>query len=316
MIEVFAVSHSVKKRFPFGLNRITPLPMADVKNDLAFRSVGLALLQQGLRDDGWEFDWTTLGSVSDPDARIEGRIVAKSEGVWAGSAIAAGASELGLTVKVEKADGDRLRPGDRIAVLSGPARSLLAVERPLLNLVSYASGIATRTRALVELARKACPQRPPRVASTRKTLPGYRDLAIYGVMVGGGSAHRLSLSGGVLIKENHIAAAGGIERALSGVRKVAPHGLRLEIEVRNLGELEQALKNGAEVVLLDNFEPAQVREALKIVEKRSPRPIVEVSGGLNEGNLASFALEGVDVLSLGSLTLSVTVVDLSFLVGK
>jgi nicotinate-nucleotide pyrophosphorylase (carboxylating) len=211
-------------------------------------------------------------------------------------------------------DGEELKPGETVMTLRGPARVLLALERPMLNLASYVSGIATRTEGLVWLVKKACPKRTPRVTSTRKTLPGYRDLATYGVLAGGGHAHRLSLSGGVLIKENHIAAAGGIARAIEGAREVAPHGLKIECEVRNLGELSRALTAGADGVLLDNFKVKEVKDALKLIAGRPKAPVIEVSGGLNEDNIASYAIPGVDVLSVGSLTHSVTAVDLSLLV--
>jgi nicotinate-nucleotide pyrophosphorylase (carboxylating) len=219
-----------------------------------------------------------------------------------------------LTLKAQLEDGRSFKPGDVLVALKGPARTLLALERPFLNLASYVSGIATRTQGLVKLVHSECPKRPPRVTSTRKTLPGYRDIAVYGVIAGGGHAHRTSLSGGVLIKENHVAAAGGIARAIEGVREVAPHGLKIETEVRDLKELSQALSAGAEGVLLDNFTPQLVKEALRLIDKQPSRPVVEVSGGLSEENIASYAIEGVDVLSVGSLTHSVTAVDLSLLV--
>jgi nicotinate-nucleotide pyrophosphorylase (carboxylating) len=294
--------------------------MREVKNSLGLR--WQAWLRAGLEDDGWEFDWTSLGASSDRSAtRISARILAKSNGVWAGGGCLFAASELSRSMGGELAlksgieDGDSFKPGDTIVSLKGPARTLLALERPLLNLTSYVSGIATRTEALVRRVRKACPERTPRVTSTRKTLPGYRDLAVYGVLAGGGHSHRLSLSGGVLIKENHVAAAGGIARAIEGARRVAPHGLKIECEVRNLEELDQALDSRADGVLLDNFRPKGVKDALKLIAKRAGTvPVVEVSGGLDEENIASYAIPGVDVLSVGSLTHSVRAVDLSLLV--
>jgi nicotinate-nucleotide pyrophosphorylase (carboxylating) len=187
----------------------------------------------------------------------------------------------------------------------------LALERPFLNLVAYASGVASATRQLVDVVARVS---SARVTSTRKILPYYRDLAIYGVLCGGGVAHRVSLSGGVLLKENHIAAAGGIARAIKGVQAISPHGLKIEIEVRNLDELKQALKAGAEVVMLDNFEPEKVRAAVKQVRESKRAVVIEVSGGLTAANIAEYALPGVDVLSCGGLTHSVRALDLSLLV--
>ncbi|MGZ3687625.1 MAG: carboxylating nicotinate-nucleotide diphosphorylase [Bdellovibrionota bacterium] len=271
------------------------------------------LLQTGLEDDDWRWDWTTLGTLKTPEQKITARVVAKADGVWAATPLFAVIEELGVSVKSSLKDGARLKHGAVVCEWSGPARLVLAYERPFLNLAQYACGIATQTRCLVDRVERACPKRTPRVSSTRKVLPGYRELAIHGVLAGGGAAHRVSLSGGVLIKENHIAASGSIPAAIRGARAVAPHGLRVEIEVRSEKELAQALEGGADIVLLDNFTPAQVAKALARIEESSPRPMVEVSGGITEETIASYALEGVDVLSVGSLTHSVRALDLSML---
>ena len=300
------------------------------------------LLRAGLEDDAWPWDWTTLGvlPVAVPPAAATGRarrrsrgtlrarVVAKAPGVWVGEGLVAATNALadelwpgenrGDWVAAKAPTGARIKPGQVVAAWQGPARGVLALERPFLNLASYAGGIATQTRELVDLVTRACPHRTPRVTSTRKTLPAYRDLAVLGVQAGGGYAHRVSLSGGVLLKENHIAFAGSIARAIAGARGVAPHGLKIEVEVRSLRELGQALAAGADAVLLDNFDPSAVGQALVAIararESGGARPVVEVSGGLNRGNIAHYALEGVDVLSVGSLTHSVTALDLSLLV--
>lgn len=285
------------------------------------------LLTQGLEEDDWRWDWTTLGTLKVPQQKLKASVRAKSHGVWAGSPLvdavnehpeniqAAHSNEVGpLIARSYLKDGEHFEPGTIVAELEGPGRLLLAFERPFLNLASFVSGIATRTADLVARVQSACPNKTPKVTSTRKTLPGYRDLSIHGVRAGGGYSHRMSLSGGVLIKENHIAAAGGIREAIEGVRKIAPHGLKVEVEVRSIEELRDALKANAEIVMLDNFNPNQVREALRVVHEASFHPLIEVSGGLNEKNISTFAIEGVDVLSVGSLTHSVQAVDLSLLV--
>lgn len=286
------------------------------------------LLAQGLSDDGWEFDWTSLGTVKRGQL-ARARIIAKSEGIWAASGLVAAARQLGNEMaggakfeirskagpggRADLRDGQRLRVGEVVCEWTGPARTILTLERPFLNLASYAGGIATRTSRLVSIVRKACPKNPPRVTATRKTLPGYRDIAVLGVQAGGGYSHRVSLSGGVLIKENHVASAGGIAKAIQGARAIAPHLLKIEIEVRDERELSQALQAGAEVVMLDNFTPAEVRKALKLIEKARVRPVLEVSGGINEETIAQYAIPGVDLISVGSLTHSVQAIDLSLL---
>jgi nicotinate-nucleotide pyrophosphorylase (carboxylating) len=179
----------------------------------------------------------------------------------------------------------------------------------------------------VDQVRAACPESTPRVVSTRKTLPGYRDLALYGVWAGGGALHRVSLSGGVLIKENHIAAAGSMKAAVTGARALAPHGLRIEVEVRTMEELDMALDLGVDVVMLDNFTPQQLGAALDLISRKVSlggegtqerrarlKPLVEVSGGLNAQNISQYSRPGVDILSVGSITHSVKAMDLSLLV--
>ena len=284
-------------------------------------------LQQGLKDDGWPFDWTAIGTAKNPDAVLEARIVAKARGVFAGAGVVEAVSqvsqELGLPIETTAKfrDGDRVKPKDLVAVWKGPARSVLALERPFLNIVSYMSGIATATAALVDEVEKAARKQkiaqPPRVTSTRKTLPGYRDLAVYGVLCGGGFSHRVSLSGGVLIKENHIAAAGGVEKAVTGARAIAPHGLRVEIEVTNHSELEEAVNAGADVVMLDNFTAREVEKSMKTLKRLgTDSVIIEVSGGISLESIGSYVIPGVNVISSGSLTHSVKALDLSLLVVK
>jgi nicotinate-nucleotide pyrophosphorylase (carboxylating) len=274
------------------------------------------LLQSGLKEDGWPWDWTTLGTQQGHSQELKAQVIGKSEGVWAAETLVNVIQQClpSLRAKSQLTDGHKYSPGTCLVQLTGKAADLLAIERPFLNLAAYVSGIATMTARFVEKIQIACPQRTPRLTLTRKTLPGYRDIAIHGVRMGGGHPHRVSLSGGVLIKENHIAAAGSIRNAIEGVKKTAPHGLKVEIEVRSEEELQEAVQAGAEGILLDNFSPEQVKSALKMMKSLSHRPFVEVSGGLTEDTIASYSLEGVDVLSVGALTHSVQVVDLSLLV--
>lgn len=273
------------------------------------------LLERGLTDDQWIWDWTARGSVP-PTAR-KARLVAKAPGVWAADGLARAARsvfpEVTITSKIE--NGAKFTSGDTLLEWKGHAQELLALERPFLNLAAYASGIATLTRAFVDVVAKTKPA--PRIALTRKTLPFYRDLSIDAVIAGGGHPHRISLGGGVLIKENHIASAGGVARAIEGVRAEAPHGLRIECEVRTIKELDLALRSSADAVLLDNFTSDKLTDALahlsKWVAAGNPRPTVEVSGGITLETAARFARPGVDVLSVGALTHSARAVDLSLL---
>jgi nicotinate-nucleotide pyrophosphorylase (carboxylating) len=291
----------------------------------ALTDLAKTLLHLGLEDDGWQWDWTTIGSlgVTDQKRIIRADILAKDQGIWAGGPLIGAcrglSAELGGPIDIEAFfdDGAVVAPEQRVARWEGPARTLLALERPFLNLASYVCGIATRTRAMTEAIAQGTRDwkvPPPRLAATRKTLPGYRDFALHGVIAGGGFPHRVSLSGGVLIKENHIAAAGGIVRAIEGSRAAAPHGLKIEVEVTSLEELRLALSAGADGVLLDNFTPEQVAAALIEIERAANKTFVEVSGGISGENLARYLQPGVHVLSSGGLTHSVRALDLSLLV--
>jgi nicotinate-nucleotide pyrophosphorylase (carboxylating) len=281
--------------------------------DLAWKQ----LMSTGLSEDGWTWDWTTLGTLGNEGSEkiVRAKIVAKANGVWASLGLIAATNSLAerILVNTSLKDGQEFKSGETLVHWEGPARIVLAYERPFLNLASYASGIATSTRKLVLAAKSACPDRSPRVTATRKILPAYRDIAIAAVIAGGGHSHRVNLSGGVLIKENHVAAAGGIAAAIRGARSIAPHGLKIETEVRNEKELREALEAKVDGVLLDNFTPEQIRSALLILASSSPRPVVEVSGGINDSNIREFAIEGVDVISVGSLTHTVRATDLSML---
>ncbi|MGK5090184.1 carboxylating nicotinate-nucleotide diphosphorylase [Bdellovibrionota bacterium FG-2] len=278
------------------------------------------LLIQGLREDGAQWDWTALGSLGCVSRASHASIIAKCEGVWAAAGLVSagnllsGAEGFACSLKSTKKDGQPFKPEQELVTLKGPAAEILALERPFLNLCSFACGIATATSDLVARVKRACPSNPPRVTSTRKTLPHLKDISVWSVLCGGGYAHRLGLSGGVLIKENHIAASGGMKKAVQGARSLAPHGMKIEIEVRSQKELKQALEARADGVLLDNFSPKQVREAVDLISTCSPRPFVEVSGGLNSLNIENYAIAGVDVLSVGSLTHSVKSSDLSLLI--
>jgi len=216
-----------------------------------------------------------------------------------------------VTSHTEIFDGVRLRKGQSIAVVVHNARVILSCERVILNIMQRMSGIATLTRKYVD----AVEGTKTTILDTRKTAPGLRSLDKYAVTCGGGHNHRLDLSDGVLIKNNHIALAGGVvpalERALSNRRG----SQMVEIEVRSLEELEQVLQHGAEAILLDNMTPDQVRQAVERVHLASPPVPLEASGGINLENVRAYAETGVDFISVGALTHSVAAVDLSMRIG-
>jgi nicotinate-nucleotide pyrophosphorylase (carboxylating) len=201
-------------------------------------------------------------------------------------------------------DGDTLEAGAALAQIEGPAHSILTGERVALNFLQRMSGIATMTRRYVELVAGT----KARIVDTRKTTPGLRRLEKYAVAVGGGHNHRFGLSDGILIKDNHIAVAGGVAAAVSAAKAGAPHTLKIEVEVDTINQLDEAITAGADVVLLDNMSVEMLREA---VELAAGRVLLEASGGVNEENVRAIAETGVDIISVGALTHSARAIDIS-----
>lgn len=212
-----------------------------------------------------------------------------------------------LRFKPVASDGDRVRRGAQVCRIDGPTASLLAAERTALNFLQRLSGIATLARRFADAAAGS----GVRVVDTRKTTPGYRALEKYAVRCGGCHNHRSSLGEHVLIKDNHVAAAGSLARAVRLARAAAPHLARIEVEAASLAQVREALRAKADAVLLDNMTPAQVHAALGVIAGAA---IVEVSGGVSLGNLRDYALPGVSVISVGALTHSAPAADLSLTV--
>ncbi len=204
-------------------------------------------------------------------------------------------------------DGERVKPGARVLDVSGPTAALLTAERTALNFIQRLSGIATLSKKFAD----AVAHTGVRIVDTRKTTPGWRALEKYAVRCGGCFNHRSSLGEHVLIKDNHIAAAGSIAQAVERARVAAPHLAKIEVEAKTLQEVKDALRAGAEVILLDNMTPELIRRAVGVINGAA---IVEVSGGVRFETLLSYALPGVDVISIGALTHSATAVDLSLTV--
>jgi nicotinate-nucleotide pyrophosphorylase (carboxylating) len=201
-------------------------------------------------------------------------------------------------------DGDRIKEGTEIAKLSGGTRSLLAGERVALNLLQHLSGIATLTSSYIDKCR-GC---KAGVLDTRKTLPGLRQLEKYAVFVGGGKNHRFGLFDGVLIKDNHIKAAGGIARAVESARKSSHHLMKIEVEAKTLDEVCEAIAVKADVIMLDNMPLNVIQEAVKIIDGRA---LIEASGNVTLANVRQIAETGVDFISSGSLTHSAPAADIS-----
>jgi nicotinate-nucleotide pyrophosphorylase (carboxylating) len=246
-------------------------------------------------------------SLIPPGQRARARVVSREDAVLAGGAWFEACFrrlDPGVTIRWSARDGERIAAGQVLCEIEGEARSLLSGERPALNFLQLLSGVATRTRQYVDAVRGT----KAKILDTRKTLPGLRVAQKYAVRCGGGVNHRMGLYDGILIKENHIAAAGGIAPALRAAREAAGPGVTVQIEVESLAQLREALDAGARLVLLDNFSPGLLREAAGIAAGRAE---LEASGGITLDTVRSVAETGVDRISVGSLTKDVRAVDLS-----
>lgn len=262
----------------------------------------LALIQQALEEDGAFSDITTLSTVP-AENWSRGRILARKPGVIAGLSIAADAFRFfdeRVRVELLVQDGAVVQANEDLILLEGPARSLLSVERTALNFIGRLSGIATLTAHCVQ----AIEGTHARIIDTRKTTPGLRLLEKEAVRLGGGQNHRFGLNDGVLIKDNHIKAAGGITQAVAATRRMVPHLLKIEVECETHDEVRQALAAGAEVLLLDNMNVEMMRQAVAMIRQEAPHVLIEASGdiGTNTERLLLVAQTGVDFISLGALT--------------
>lgn len=244
--------------------------------------------------------------------RVRAVVIAKSEAIAACvEDLAEALNALGVRVTKLVPSGTPLKPRDVVMELVGEARKLLLVERTLLNLVKYLFGVATTTRTFVEEARRANPR--VRVAATRKVIPGLRYLAKKAVRAGGGDTHRFSLSDGVIIKDNHLAVIGDVSRAVKLAREGVSFMHRVDVEVQSLEDAIKAAEAGADVVMLDNMSPEQVRGVVEELRRRGlrDRVIVEVSGGITPENLREYASLDVDVISTSYITMNPVRVDVS-----
>lgn len=242
----------------------------------------------------------------------QGVFLAKADGVLCGIDVALRVFELlydGFEYSVYKKDRDTVKKGDVIARVTGPVTFLLKGERTALNLLQHMSGIATETRRCVELVKGT----KASIADTRKTLPGLRALQKYAVTCGGGKNHRFNLSDCAMLKDNHIDACGGIEKAVGILREKIGHTVKIEVETRNLDEVAKALNAGADIIMLDNMDNDTMKKAVELMDGKA---LSEASGGITHDTIAAVAQTGVDIISIGALTHSVTAFDISMKIKK
>ncbi len=275
------------------------------------------IIKRALEEDINYVDLATDYLLDDEDMS-SASFIAKAEGVLCGINAALRVftfidSEVKTEIKIK--DGEPVKKGDVIAVVSGRTKSILKGERTSLNILQHMSGVASETAKYV----KCCEGTKCTVADTRKTLPGLRSLEKYAVTVGGGRNHRFNLSDGAMLKDNHIDAYGSLTNAVAALRAKIGHMVKIEVEVRNQDELREALSCAADVIMLDNMTPAEMTECVKIVDEVTAgkfRPVIEASGNITLANAADIAKTGVDLFSVGALTHSVKAFDISLRINK
>ena len=268
-------------------------------------------LKQLLAEDIGQGDVTTAAVVPS-GLTAEAAVITKKAGIAAGIEEAVTLAEsLGLIVKTEVADGEKIKNRQVIMKISGDARTILSAERTMLNLLSRMSGIATTTRKLTDELKKA--GSTTKIAATRKTAPGLLYFDKKAVLVGGGDPHRLHLDDMILIKDNHVALAGNVENAVKRAKQNVSFSKKIEVEVSSVADALKAAEAGADIIMLDNFSPKQIKEAVKSFKKAGffGKILLEASGEITAENLLGYAATQVDIISLGELTHSVRALDVS-----
>jgi nicotinate-nucleotide pyrophosphorylase (carboxylating) len=270
----------------------------------------MRLIEMALDEDDVGFDVTSQIFFAGQHATT--RLIAKQDLVVCGLDVARAVCERvdrALVFEPLVADGARLKRGELIGHVRGDTVSLLGAERTLLNFIQRMSGVATKTAEYVA----ALGNPKIRLADTRKTIPGWRELDKYAVKIGGGANHRFTLSGGVMLKDNHLAAAGGIGPAVALARAQAAHTLRVEVEVETLDQVREALAAGAEIIMLDNMDMARMAEAIGVIrqDRRGREVLIEISGNVTVERLPELAKLDVDIISTGAITHSVIAADIS-----
>jgi len=264
------------------------------------------LLELALAEDIGIGD-VTSNAIIPQDHLVSGIILSKDTGLIAGLEIVKlvfGMVDSRLTLTPKLLDGDKIEPGDEIGKIHGPARAMMAAERTALNFLRRLSGVATLTSKYV----RAVADYPVKIIDTRKTTPGWRILEKYAVNVGGGYNHRFGLYDAVLIKDNHIALAGSITKAIEMARAQIPHTMKIEVEAESMQQVEEALRAKVDIIMLDNMTVDEMKSAVKLI---SGRVLVEASGRVRLEQVKQIAATGVDLISIGALTHSVTSLDIS-----
>jgi nicotinate-nucleotide pyrophosphorylase (carboxylating) len=271
------------------------------------------IISRAISEDLGSFGDLTSKNLIPPDDRSSSYIICKETGsaVLSGLDIAGFVlEEIDSSINIDKlkSDGDNLKYMDKICNIKGPTLSVLKAERTCLNFIQHMSGIATLTSRFVKTAASY----KVKIFDTRKTKPALRKIEKYAVLCGGGHNHRFGLFDGIIIKDNHIAAAGGVLNALKKIRTKIPRGLKIEVEVKDFGQLDEAITGGADIIMLDNMDTGQISKAVsKIREKKGGSCIVEASGKINLDNLEEICKTGVDMISVGLITHSAPAVDFS-----
>jgi nicotinate-nucleotide pyrophosphorylase (carboxylating) len=263
-------------------------------------------IRNALKEDISNGDVTTTAIV-DKNMTATALIIAKQSGVMCGQFVAERVFKLldyTVNYQIMKKDGEKISKGDVLASIYGSARAMLMGERTALNFMQRMSGIATAAAKAAETVRGT----KTRICDTRKTAPGLRAFDKYAVLTGGAFNHRFGLFDGILIKDNHIKAAGGIKQAVERARAVLPHTLKIEVETEDLQMVKEALSCGADIIMLDNMNINQIKEAVELIGGRA---LTEASGNMDEKNIAEIAAAGVDYISMGALTHSVKALDIS-----
>ncbi len=264
------------------------------------------LILAALKEDMPLGDITTDNLV-DISSTSEAKFIAKEEGVIAGLDVSERSFLLldnNIVFERFFNDGDTVKYGDTIAIIKGNTRAMLKAERTALNFLQHLSGIASATKKYCDKVKDF----PVRIVDTRKTTPGLRFLEKYAVRTGGGHNHRFCLSDGVLIKDNHIKAAGGISKAIEILRDKIPHTIKIEVETESLAQVQEALDAGADIIMLDNMKLEQIKEAVELIAGRA---LIEDSGNVNIETVYDLAAAGVDIISIGRITHSVEALDIS-----
>lgn len=278
--------------------------MLDINMEIVRKQIRL-----WLEEDIGTGDVTTMTTI--PLEQVsKGIIHVKEDGIVCGLRIAQevfAIVDASLRFETKVVEGSSVHKGTILAEVEGNTRSILLGERLSLNLMQRLSGIATRTNEFV-LALEGL---PTRLVDTRKTTPGHRLLEKYAVRVGGGHNHRFGLYDAVMIKDNHIKGSGGIKQAIQAARNHIPHTMKIEVEVENFEQLHEALEAGADIIMLDNMAPVKMKEAVSIIKSQAPHIVVEGSGSVTPQTIKAMAETGVDVISVGRLTYSVTALDIS-----